>query len=346
MDISQQAASRRPRTVVVLGPGLPTEELLPPALRARLEEVCDLDPVVLREGFDSPAAAAALAGAEVLLTGWGSPRVDAAVLGLAPRLGAVVHAAGTVKHLVAPEVYAHGVQVSSAAAANAVPVAEYALAAIILGAKRAFRLAERFRQTHEHRTAEQLDSLPWLGTSGLTIGVIGASHTGRRLIELLRVLDVTVQLHDPYTSVEEAARLGVLRVDLDTLMATSDVVTVHAPDLPETRHMIDGRRLALMRTGALLVNTARGRLVDTQALTEEVRAGRLDAVLDVTDPEPLPPGHPLWQEPGAFVTPHLAGALGNEVRRLGATAVEEIARYASGRPLRHRVRPEELGRIA
>ncbi|OON80167.1 hydroxyacid dehydrogenase [Streptomyces tsukubensis] len=344
--MSHQAASGRPRTVVVLGRGLPAEDLLPPALRSRLEEVCDLQSTVLRDGFDSPAAAPVLADAEVLLTGWGAERIDAGVLERAPRLRAVVHAAGTVKHLIAPEVYERGVQVSSAAAANAVPVAEFTLAAIILGAKRAFRLADRFRVTHEHRTADELDALPWLGTSGLTIGVIGASHTGRRLIELLRVLDVTVQLHDPYTTVEEAAGLGVDRVDLDTLVATSDVVTVHAPDLPETRHMLDRRRLSLMRAGSLLINTARGALIDTEALTEQVTSGRLDAVLDVTDPEPLPADHPLWSHSGAFVTPHLAGALDNEVRRLGAVAVEEIARYASGRPLLHRVRPEELGRIA
>ncbi|MGW5277239.1 hydroxyacid dehydrogenase [Streptomyces sp. NPDC004044] len=328
-----------------MSPGL-LDDVFPPSVRARLEESADLlTPSTISE-FESPDAAVALASAEVMLTGWGCPPIDAALLDRAPGLRAVIHAAGTVKTFLSPTAFDRGIVVSSAAAANALPVAEYTLAAIIMGAKRVFPLAGQFRTRRTHRTGADLARQHWLGTHGLTIGVIGASRTGRRVIELLRILDAEVLLYDPYVDADEAERLGVIRTDLDTLVATSDVVTVHAPDTPETRGLLDARRIALMRPGTLLVNTARGSLVDTQALTDHLVSGRLDAVLDVTSPEPLPNAHPLWDLPNVFLTPHLAGAQGNEVGRLGALAVDELVRYAQGAPLAHPVHRADLGRLA
>lgn len=336
---------RRPRTVLVMSPGL-LDEVFPPPVRARLEETADLlQPSVISE-FRSPDATAALSAAEVLLTGWGCPPVDAELLDRAPGLRAVIHAAGTVKTFLSPAAFDRGIVVSSAASANAVPVAEFTLAAIIMGAKRVFPLAGLYRARRTHRTGADLDRQHWLGTHGLTVGIVGASRIGRRVIELLRVLDAEVLLYDPYVDAAEAELLGVTPVDLDTLVATSDVVSVHAPDTPETRGIIDARRIGLMRPGTLLVNTARGPLVDTEALTGHLVSGRLDAVLDVTSPEPLPPGHPLWDLPNVFLTPHLAGAQGNEVGRLGALAVDELARYAQGKPFAHPVHRADLGRIA
>ena len=101
-----------------------------------------------------------------------------------------------------------------------------------------------------------------------------------------------------------------------------------------------------MRPGATLVNTARGALVDTEALTEVVVAGRISAVLDVTDPEPLPADSPLWEHPRVLLTPHVAGSLGTELTRLGDVAVAELERLATGQPFAHPVRREELGRRA
>ncbi|WP_235967789.1 hydroxyacid dehydrogenase [Streptomyces mesophilus] len=322
------------------------DEVFPPAVRMRLEDVADLQLPYGVSAFGTPEVDAALAASEVLLTGWGCPPIDEKVLGRAPRLRAVIHAAGTVKPFLSPEVYERGIAVSSAAAANAVPVAEFTLAAVILGAKRAFPLASLYRQRRTGRTDDDLRSHHWLGTNGLTVGVIGASRIGRRVIELLRVLDVRVLLHDPYLTTAEAELLGAEPVDLDSLMARSDAVTVHAPDTEETRGLLDARRLGLMRPGALFINTSRGRLVDTEALTRELVSGRIDAVLDVTDPEPLPAGHPLWGLPNVFLTPHLAGAQGNEIGRLGALAVDELDRFARGLPLNHPVLADELERIA
>ncbi len=144
----------------------------------------------------------------------------------------------------------------------------------------------------------------------------------------------------------DAARLGAEPTDLDGLCRASDIVTVHAPELPETVGMLSARRLALIPDGGTVVNTARGSLIDTDALTRECATGRLDAFLDVTDPEPLPVGHPLLALPNVLVTPHIAGAQGSEARRLGAYAVDEAARYLRGEPLLGRRTAADLPRLA
>ncbi len=174
------------------------------------------------------------------------------------------------------------------------------------------------------------------------MGIIGASRIGRRVIELLRPFDLDVLLYDPYAAPQEAAALGVEPVSLDDLCARSSVVSVHAPQLPATHHMISTRQLAAMPAGATLINTARGSLVDENALLPELASGRLNAVLDVTDPELPPPDSPLYDLPNVLLTPHIAGSLGGELHRMADQALDELERYAQGLPFADPVRPESL----
>jgi phosphoglycerate dehydrogenase-like enzyme len=317
--------------------------LFPPELLARLRACVDIDPALVADDLTEPRLRETLARTEVLITGWGCPRLDAAALDAAPKLRAVLHAAGSVKGFTTPEVWRRGIAVSSAAAANALPVAEYTLAMILLTGKDVFALRDRLRA---RRAFPHGGIVPGVGNHGRRLGVVGASRVGRRLIELLRPHDLAVALTDPYVDAAEAARLGVTLLPLDELLRTCDVVTLHAPHTPETQHLIGARELALMPDGSVLVNTARGALVDHEALIGEVGTGRLGAVLDVTDPEPLPADSPLYDLPGAFVTPHLAGSQGNELSRLGRTVVEEAERLSSGSGLLHAVDEAELGHTA
>ena len=314
--------------------------IFPPDVMHRLSRQVQLDSAGPLTRFDTDEARDRLADVEILITGWGCPLIDAEVLDRAPRLHAVVHAAGTVKHHLTPAVFERGIYVSSAVAVNAGPVADYTVAAITLAAKRVFAVA---RDPHTRLDAYGPSGI---GLHGATVGIVGASRVGRLVIGRLLPLGVDVLLSDPYVTEEEARSLGVGLVDLDTLASTGDIVSLHAPELPETRGMFDRRRLALLRDGAVLVNTSRGSLVDTDALTEECAGGRIDAVLDVTEPEPLPDGHPLRALPNVLLTPHLAGAQGRELRRLGEFAVSEVERFFSGRPLEGAVRAADLSRIA
>lgn len=332
--------SRRPVAVFAMRAEV-REQAFPDDLLARLRRsvVIDAEPLA---ALDTPAARRALADTEILVTGWGCPPIDADVLAAAPRLVAVIHAAGTVKQLVTDACWARGLAVSSAAAANALPVAEYTLAVCVLAAKRGFRLARGYADGEPVYGFES----GAVGLTGATVGVVGASRVGRLVIGLLRGHGARVLVHDPFLSPAEAAALGAQQVELDVLCQGSHIVSVHAPETPSTYRLIDDRRMALMAEGTVLVNTARGSLVDTEALTRHCATGPIEAVLDVTEPEPLPPGHPLRAPPNVVLTPHIAGAQGREVRRLGAFAVAEIERYLVGEPLAGGVRAADLARLA
>ncbi len=287
--------------------------------------------------FRSPAARARLARTEILVTGWGCPVLDGGALDAAPNLKAVVHAAGSIKGHVTPEVFARGVVVSSAADANAIPVAEFTLAMILLANKAVPRLAREYRAARSDLGLLTRDDD--LGNYRKTVGVVGASRVGRRVIELLRPFDLDVLVADPYAD-------DLVTCDLDVVIGRSDVVSIHAPATPETYRLIGAERLRALKDGATLINTARGSLVDETALVEELRTGRISAILDVTDPEPPAPDSPLWELPNVVLTPHVAGALGSEVGRLGQTALEEVARLTRGVPLRYEVDPRVLSRQA
>jgi phosphoglycerate dehydrogenase-like enzyme len=319
-------------------------QLMTPELAVRLAAVADVDTGVVIGDFAGPAA---VPDAEILLTGWGAPRVDGRALDLMPRLRAIVHAAGTVKPYVAPEVFERGVQVAASVEANAVPVAEFTFAAIVYAAKRAARFAREYRSRRDLAARRDVGVPPdAVGANGIVVGVIGASRVGRRVLRLMANLSVSVLITDPYLTGEEARVLGAVKTTLDDLMARSDIVTLHAPALAETRHMIGAVQLAAMKDNAVLINTARGMLVDTDALIAELRTGRIEAVLDVTDPEPLPADSPLFGLPNVQLTPHIAGAMGNEVPRLLEQAIGEIERLAAGLPLRYPVTAADLERIA
>lgn len=319
------------------------DAVLKPAARRRLAEAVDLAPALLTD-FTTAAARRTLATTELLITGWGCPPLDGAVLAHAPRLRAVAHTAGSVKGHLTEECWDRGIEVSSAAAANAAPVAEYTLAMILLANKRVLPTARAYRK---QRTREEwLFPDPTLGNHRRTVGILSASLIGRRVIELLRPYDLRVLLHDPYVTEAEAAALGAAWTELPELFAASDVVSVHTPLLPETRGLVSRELLGLLRDGATLVNTARGAVVDQQALTDEALAGRLGAVLDVTEPEVLPAGHPLWDCDNVLLTPHLAGSQGNELDRLAELTVSEVHRWAAGEGFAHAVPPERKELLA
>ncbi|MFI7132280.1 hydroxyacid dehydrogenase [Nonomuraea sp. NPDC050153] len=318
-------------------------ELFPDDVRERLAGLVDAPDAVL------PHLGGTLADVDVLITGWGCPRIDVAVLERAPRLRAIAHAAGSVKEHVTAEVFERGIIVSSAAAANAVPVADYTMSMLVLAAKSVPRRIRGYA-AGGWPDGPRPGGVPTpgerAGLGAATVGVIGASRVGRLVIERLRGYGVTPLLSDPFVDARRARELGCEPVGLDDLCRRADLVTVHAPALPETYQLLDGRRLGLLPDGATLVNTARGTLVDTEALTGECVSGRLNAILDVTDPEPLPAGHPLLSAPGVWVTPHVSGARGGELRALGEYAVGEVERFVTGRPLHGQVRLTDLPRIA
>jgi phosphoglycerate dehydrogenase-like enzyme len=337
--------SSRPRLIIAHHPSL---GLLDDDARGRIAEVADIiDPEPIGD-WNDPRANRLLAEAEVILGHWGCPPLDSSVVARAPNLGLFAYAAGTVKQTVDPDVFDTGIRITSGADANAEPVAEFTLATVLFTNKDVFwqRDVRRIPRDQALRGFRQPSGVA-VGNYDKTIGIVGASLIGRRVIELLAgFAHLRVVLYDPFVTADEATALGVTKMALDELCVVSDILSIHAPDLPRTRHMIGAAQLGALRTGATVINTARGALLDHDALLTEVSTGRLSAVLDVTDPEPLPDDHPLWAMPNVFITPHIAGSEGTELRRMIDYVVDEIDRWRSGRPARNAITRGQLDRLA
>ena len=333
----------RPKVALAMQDSDLRDALFSKRLRSRLESICDCDFSLVIQDFKATPDEA-IEDVDVLLTGWFSPRIDATVLARMPRLRLIAHAGGSVKGHVLPECWERGITVTTAAEANALPVAEYTLGLILLAGKSTMAASHLYtqRQTKIDRELEFPDS----GNYERSIGIVGASTIGRLVLERLRPFDFDVSVYDPTISDAEALRLGARRLGLDELMSGSDIVSLHAPVLSGTVNMVGPAQLAAMKDGSTLINTARGELVDHNALIAELKSGRLNAFLDVTSPEPLPAGHPLYTLPNVLLTPHIAGSMGSELHRLAAYAIDEIERYAAAAPPRFPVGLTDLVRMA
>jgi phosphoglycerate dehydrogenase-like enzyme len=335
-------SASRPVVALAMRADLP-DLLLSHTARARLAAVADIDLTRCIDDFDQ-VSDEHLGRVEVLLTSWGCPQVDKSVLDRMPRLRAVTHAAGTLKAHLSAAVWEQGVLVSAAAGVNALPVAEFTVAMILLAGK-SVRAAER--EFGLRRTEIDLSTaFPGIGNYHRTVGVIGASRVGRRVLDLLQPFDLDVLCTDPFAAETDITARQARLVPLPELLRTSDVVSLHAPALASTRHLLGAAELAMLRDGATLLNTARGSVIDPVALERELLSGRISAVLDVTDPEPLPADSPLWTLPNVILTPHVAGSLGNELFRLGDHAVAEVERFVAGAPFTEPVLAGDLDRMA
>lgn len=309
------------------------ERLFAPSELLRLQSAASIDVSTTITDFGT-VPDAILSRIEVLITGWESPRITSRELDRMPRLAAIVHAAGTVKEHLSADVWDRGILVTSAAAANAYPVAEYAVAMIILAGKGVLTAAQEYtRGPRDYDVTAQHD----IGNYRRTVGIIGASRIGRRVIELLEPLDLEIVLYDPYVGGDDPILQLATSMPLDELFRRSSIVSIHAPLLAETRGMVGARQLELLPIGSTVINTARAAILDQAALAQSVRERGIRVILDVTDPEPLPDGHELWSLPGVFITPHIAGALGNELQRLGESATREVERFTAGLPPEHPV---------
>ncbi|MCQ3812173.1 MAG: hydroxyacid dehydrogenase [Acidimicrobiia bacterium] len=287
-------------------------------------------------------ANALLADAEVIVGHWGCPPLDEAMLDRTPRLGLFAYAAGTVKMTLTDAVWDRSIRVTSGANANAEPVAEFTLAAILFANKGVLWR----RGPADFSALSDMGDHQW-GNYGRTVGIVGASLIGRRVIELLRAFPhLKVTLYDPFVTSEEAASLGVEKLDLDELCAGADVLTIHAPALPETMHLIGSTQLSALPDGATVINTARGPLIDHEALLPHLASGRLYAILDVTDPEPLSEDSPLLEMPNVWISPHLAGSQGTELARMTDNVIEEVRRWSAGEPALNEVTRDRLATMA
>lgn len=283
-----------------------------------------------------------LAEADVIFSGWGAPKLDATFLAAAPRLRAVFYGAGSIRHFTSEEFWARRITITSAYAMNAVPVAEYTLAAVLMSLKNFWKQAYG---------AKQLGKYPERGSCagayGSKVGLISLGMIGRLVRERLRPFDLEVLAYDPFVTPEQATVLGIEMVSLDEIFRQCDVVSLHTPWLKETEGMIQGRHFEMMKPNATFLNTARGAVVRENELIEVLgRRTDLTAWLDVTYPEPPVAGSPLWSMPNVILTPHIAGSQDRECRRMGRLMIDEFDRWNRGENLKWSISKEKAALLA
>jgi len=284
-----------------------------------------------------------LAEAEVIFSGWGAPKMDAEFLAAAPRLKAVFYGAGTTGYFTTEAFWDRHIVLTSAYAANAVPVGDYTLGVILLSLRHFWNFAAHAKAGGAW--GDQTRYMP--GGFKTTVALIGCGMIARRVIQLLKPFDIQCIVYDPFLDDFEASRLGVTRCSIEEAFRQADVVSLHAANRPETKGMITGEHFASMKRGGTFINTARGPIVRESEMTD-VLAARPDltAVIDVCLHEPPLPDSPLLSLKNVVLTPHIAGSHAAEIRRLGRYMVDELERYLRDEPLHWQITRELSARLA
>lgn len=278
----------------------------------------DVD-VVVWDGTGEPPAG--IDQVEFLVGGYGGATMSPEALARMPRLSVIqLLSAGVESWL---PVVPPGVVLCNGRGIHGGPTAELAIAGLLAVLRQLPRFVEQQRDRVWRAT--EVHSL-----DGMRVLVLGAGDIGQRVASVVRLLDAEATL------VARHQRPGVEPIAaLPELLAQHDVVVVALPLTAETEGLVDAAFLAAMRDGAVLVNIARGKIVHTTALVAELQAQRLQAFLDVTEPEPLPADHPLWTAPGVLITPHVGGGTPGWANRAYRLVREQLSRFVAGEPLRN-----------
>lgn len=262
---------------------------------------------------------------EIIFSSWGGLTLDADMLKAASNLKAVFHGAGTIKFIVSEEFWKHNIQITNARMANAVPVAEYTLSQILFTLKNGYGYIKdvKKQKAYPERPLQHM-----AGGYKSIVGIIGMSSIGRKLHEFLHSFDLDIIVYDPYLSEEEAKTLHVKKVSLEGLFSTSDVVSLHAPLLPDTVGLITGEHFTMMKPDTSFINTARGKIVKQDEMIDALQKRTdITAILDVVYPEPPEKESALYTMENIILTPHIAGSEGKECGRMGEYMLKELQRY-------------------
>lgn len=293
----------------------------------------------------TPALRRGLADAQAMITTWDSPRFGDELLTIAPKLRVIAHCGGEVKSRFQGSLL-DTLTITTAPEPMARATAELA-ATLLLYCGRNMdlyrgKLRERsnriYAEVHANGTPESL--------IGSQVGMVGFGRIGRTLVDLMRGFDLRWRVYDPYASRELAETYPVKFVTLQSLLKQSSLLVLTAALTDETRGMLSRTNLARLPDGACVMNVARGGLLDLEALTREVRNGRLRCAIDVTDPiEPLRPNHPLRRMMGAIVTPHIGGGAVKARHQMADDLIDDLERFLRGAPIKHRVTTAMLARM-
>jgi glyoxylate reductase len=280
-------------------------------------------------------------GALTLLT----DRIDGDVLDRHPRLKVVSNFAVGFDNVDVPAATERGVAVCNTPNVLNEATAEMAFTLLTAAARRVVEAVDYVRAGKWQTWGPML--LMGQGLTGATLGIVGFGRIGRMLARMVSGFEMEILVHDLYYDAEAEQAYGVRYVSLAELLEKSDFVSLHVLLTDETRHMIGAEQFAQMKLTAVLINAARGPVVDTDALVEALRTSQIfSAGLDVTDPEPLPADHPLVHLPNCTVVPHIASATVTSRNRMASLAANNLLHVLNGEEPHAIVNPEVLRRDA
>lgn len=331
------------KILVTIPKGIVFDSFVPPVVQSRLAELGDVEYNHTTEQFTPEHLKERLQGVDVVVTGWGTTRIDESVLSGNDSLKIIAHTGGTVHNIASDYVYDRGIKVLSGNDIYAESVAEsvigYALAAL-----------RKIPDYVNLMRSGGWDEIPvWEGLLERKIGLVGFGMTTRHLVRMLAPFRCKVFVYSSHLSEEYIRENNLTRATLEEIFSNCEIVSLHSAMTPKNYHMIDRRLMEMLDENAILINTARGGIIDEEALTDLLRQGRFRAVLDVFEAEEnspdqkLPSSHPLRSIPSAYLIPHRAGptydrrksvtlALADDIERIfkGETPKLEITREYAG----------------
>jgi phosphoglycerate dehydrogenase-like enzyme len=332
----------KPKVAVLSGDEL-FESFFDMRRRARLSRLSKWTLFPIQEYGDM----ARLSEMDALITTWDSPYLSAVNAKRLPSVKIIAHCGGEVKKRFETSLFRKLVIVNTPEPMTR-PTAELAAAFLIYAA----RNIDHYRDALRKKTNRIYNDVHLSGGTaaesllGLEVGMIGLGRIGRALVEMLRGFGIRWRVYDPFVPGELSGEMPVQFDSLNRVLKRSSLLVVTAAATEKTRHLLNRERLATLRDGATVINIARGSIIDLDALTQEVKSGRLRCALDVTDPEePLSVSHPLRTLRGAIVTPHIAGGGCYTRGRMADAAMDELERFFGGKAVQHRVTTRMLSRM-
>jgi len=307
--------------------------IFPPEQVKRLEAIGQVTWNPSEKNYTPEQLAAELRDKHAVITGWGTNRLTADVIADAKDLSFVGHSAGSVGSIASEAVYDRGIVVTTANDVMARQVAEFNVMLMLMGLRQYRYFCDPMYappKQYEWRgsMSSEVAPRPMLGAK---VGIIGLGAISRWVIRMLKPMEPEILLFSRHTKADEAKQLGVKLVSLEELLGTCDAINVLCGLTEKTRHLLNAERLALIKDGAILINTGRGAIIDEQALVQALKPGRFVAALDVYDVEPLPADSPLRSLPNVILAPHMAGG-GNE-RNYSRYVIDELERHLAGQAL-------------
>jgi phosphoglycerate dehydrogenase-like enzyme len=343
MATSSASPNCKPKALYILETAS-KEVIYGPEEQQKLAELADFyAPPQTRESIRENLAL--LADAEVIFSGWGAPVMDEEFMAAAKSLKTVFYGAGSIRSFTPPAFWDRNIPITSAADANAVPVAEYCVATIVLSLKDFWSLTAATRRNEGWVGGSQLRKMA--GCFRSKVGFISLGIIARKTLKLMDAYDINRLVYSTSLSDEDAKKMNVTKRTVDEIFAESDVISLHTPSLPSTKGMICGRHFEMMKPGATFINTARGAVVNEEEMIEVLRRRPdITVVLDVTEPEPPVFDSPLTKLPNVVLSPHIAGSVGPECKRLGYNMLLEFQRYLAGEPLKFQISREAAAKMA